>query len=561
MSSSLDLLSRLAVLHGTDKFGYHDYTPNYFDVLQHLSEAPIRLLEIGVGGYGDADRGGESLAVWRDFFPNAEIVIGIDIQKKTLDLGPRVKILQGSQVDEAFLEELCETHGPFDVIIDDGSHRNEHVVESFHLLYPKLADGGIYIAEDVQTAFHPRFGGSLELTPPNSVGFFSDLMLDVMKGACDWPIDRIDRFHNIFVAHKTRPEGATAGQVVPSVWEDRRLRDALLRQGAKIGLADGAEVPSDVLADLAAAGIKPNKLTVKPKSKSSRQDVVIAGSRDGKSGAAVTNLWDSVTEGGFLVVAAEGLEPSLEKFLKTLFVQIDHKEINVHFPDAEILPEAPKTYSAHALRDGIILRLGENTYPSNFQWTIEHPRAAAAVAHMESLLEEPNASETGLLQVADILYRHRSPEAALPFLERLKAEGCRMRRYFQMMGQHYQAKGVAEQALLNFEAALEAFPNDPQFTANLGNSYIRAGRVPDAEALFRTVLAANDRARGPMVQLSKLLERRGEFEEALDLAERSINLFPRHQRAQRLEDLAKLAEKAGEPDRAAAALERVQDLE
>lgn len=97
-----DELTRLAIVHGADKFGYHDYTPNYFKLFQGRKEAPLKLLEIGVGGYGDDDLGGYSLRMWRDFFPNAEIV-GIDIHAKNLDVGPRVTICQGSQVDEAFL--------------------------------------------------------------------------------------------------------------------------------------------------------------------------------------------------------------------------------------------------------------------------------------------------------------------------------------------------------------------------------------------------------------------------------------------------------------------------
>jgi hypothetical protein len=34
--------------------------------------------------------------------------------------------------------------GGFDVIIDDGSHLNEHVVETFKILFSKLNDGGIF---------------------------------------------------------------------------------------------------------------------------------------------------------------------------------------------------------------------------------------------------------------------------------------------------------------------------------------------------------------------------------------------------------------------------------
>jgi hypothetical protein len=45
----------------------------------------------------------------------------VDIAEKDLDLGPRLKIIQGSQDDVAFLARVAADHGPFDIIIDDGS--------------------------------------------------------------------------------------------------------------------------------------------------------------------------------------------------------------------------------------------------------------------------------------------------------------------------------------------------------------------------------------------------------------------------------------------------------
>src|SRR5262249_42029369 len=50
--------------------------------------------------------------------------------------------------------------GPFDIIIDDGSHIPQHVIASFQALFPLLADDGIYVIEDVQTTFWPDYGGS-----------------------------------------------------------------------------------------------------------------------------------------------------------------------------------------------------------------------------------------------------------------------------------------------------------------------------------------------------------------------------------------------------------------
>ena len=50
--------------------------------------------------------------------------------------------------------------GAPDIIIDDGSHLNEHVIESFRLLFPSLAPGGLYVVEDTQTSYLESKGGS-----------------------------------------------------------------------------------------------------------------------------------------------------------------------------------------------------------------------------------------------------------------------------------------------------------------------------------------------------------------------------------------------------------------
>lgn len=155
----IDPLTRLAIKHGTDKWGPHFYTPLYHELFHRLREQPIRLLEIGVGGYDLRTIGGASLAMWADYFPSGQIT-GIDIAEKRLTLDPHVKLFQGSQEDAAFLKKVCDERGPFDIVIDDGSHVPKHVVTSFHILFPALANDGIYVIEDVQTAFWPTFGGS-----------------------------------------------------------------------------------------------------------------------------------------------------------------------------------------------------------------------------------------------------------------------------------------------------------------------------------------------------------------------------------------------------------------
>jgi len=71
-----------------------------------------------------------------------------------------VSVRQGSQDDAAFLTRMSAEHGPFDIVIDDGSHVPAQVIASFDVLFPLLADGGLYVIEDVQTTFWPDFGGA-----------------------------------------------------------------------------------------------------------------------------------------------------------------------------------------------------------------------------------------------------------------------------------------------------------------------------------------------------------------------------------------------------------------
>jgi demethylmacrocin O-methyltransferase len=156
-------LDLLAALYGTDKFGAHEYTPVYEGLMRGARARPVRLLEIGVGGYASA-MGGESLRMWESYFRRGRIV-GIDLYDKTSLTAGRVQVFQCSQVDAPRLSELAQAQGPFDFIIDDGSHINAHQIESFGILWPHLKDRGVYIVEDVQTSYWPAYGGGAPGTP------------------------------------------------------------------------------------------------------------------------------------------------------------------------------------------------------------------------------------------------------------------------------------------------------------------------------------------------------------------------------------------------------------
>lgn len=169
-------LNKLGLIYGTDKFGRHFYTPHYMTHLRKYKYKKINLLEIVVGGYEIPDSGGQSLRMWKKYFPFGRIY-SIDIYDKSKLQENRIKIFKGSQIDQIFLGKITKKIKTLDIIIDDGSHLNEHVITSFKILFPKLKDGGIYVIEDTQTSYWEDFGGnSNDLTNSNTMmNFFKSL--------------------------------------------------------------------------------------------------------------------------------------------------------------------------------------------------------------------------------------------------------------------------------------------------------------------------------------------------------------------------------------------------
>src|SRR3954454_3938579 len=104
-------LPALAARFGTDKWGSHWYARHYERHFAPLRARKLRLLEIGVGGYEDPVKGGESLRMWKAYFPNASI-FGIDVVDKSAQDDDRIRTFIGSQDDEAFLLRVSGEVGP-----------------------------------------------------------------------------------------------------------------------------------------------------------------------------------------------------------------------------------------------------------------------------------------------------------------------------------------------------------------------------------------------------------------------------------------------------------------
>lgn len=153
-------LGTRAVQYGSDKWGaVHWYTSAYEQYFRPFRDRCIRLLEIGIGGYADPHRGGGSLRLWSDYFRRG-LLCGLDICPKAIDRRGRIRTVTGDQSDPQVLNDLAQRFGPFDIIIDDGSHMTSHTLASFDNLFRFLVPGGVYVIEDLQMSYLPQFGGN-----------------------------------------------------------------------------------------------------------------------------------------------------------------------------------------------------------------------------------------------------------------------------------------------------------------------------------------------------------------------------------------------------------------
>jgi hypothetical protein len=174
MFNSLD---QLALKHGSDKSSaHHNYCPIYEEKLGYLRMEFNTILEIGFGGYHYPERGGAGLRMWADYFPNS-ILTSIDIHPKSYNNGSRAMVFQGSQTDPEFLFTLIQERGPFNIIIDDGSHTSPNTTRSFEILWPTLQPAGWYIIEDLEASYwdDEEFKGGLH-NGASTVNFVKDLV-------------------------------------------------------------------------------------------------------------------------------------------------------------------------------------------------------------------------------------------------------------------------------------------------------------------------------------------------------------------------------------------------
>jgi cytochrome c-type biogenesis protein CcmH/NrfG len=211
VGNDIDLdLDIIGVIEGTNKSSSVtlscDYLRHYQRLFGRFRKEQINIVEIGV-------QGGPSLKVWKSYFTRAHIV-GVDISPRCARFADdRVSIEIGSQDDPGFLAQVVAKYPPT-IIVDDGSHRADHIIYTFERLFPSLVPGGIYVVEDLVVHCGPgakKMQGLGGGSPPD---YFLNLarscLAGSVQGAAAWGtarymlnhVDDIEFVHGAVMVHK-----------------------------------------------------------------------------------------------------------------------------------------------------------------------------------------------------------------------------------------------------------------------------------------------------------------------------------------------------------------------
>lgn len=130
---------------------FHNYCRQYESIMRDYRTKDISFLELGV-------LNGESIKMWREVFPNAKRIVGVDITpecKQYENADKSIFIEIGDATNSEFIKYINEKYGPFDIILDDASHINKDIILSFEKLFPLMNDNGLYIVEDTHAYRNP----------------------------------------------------------------------------------------------------------------------------------------------------------------------------------------------------------------------------------------------------------------------------------------------------------------------------------------------------------------------------------------------------------------------
>lgn len=159
------------------------YLREYDRLFNPYRAQAISLLEIGI-------QNGGSLDIWANYFAPGSTLIGCDINPDCAALvydNPHISFILGDANAPAVVRQVLQRAPVFDLIIDDGSHTSSDIVNTFTLYFQHLAEGGMFVAEDLHCSYWAQYEGGL-YDPYSSLSFFKRLS-DVISHE-HWGIER-----------------------------------------------------------------------------------------------------------------------------------------------------------------------------------------------------------------------------------------------------------------------------------------------------------------------------------------------------------------------------------
>lgn len=154
LDDTLPSFTQILLASGSDKYRRHHYERYYEKWLRTFRHKPkMKILEIGA-------EAGRSLKVWSDYFSYPEKIMGLaygemsdGVEERSSNL-KAVSVYRGDQSKKETMDYLM-AKGPWDIIIDDGSHVPSHMIFSLFSLWNSVKPGGLYIIEDLETNYWP----------------------------------------------------------------------------------------------------------------------------------------------------------------------------------------------------------------------------------------------------------------------------------------------------------------------------------------------------------------------------------------------------------------------
>ena len=152
MTTLIELINNISSY--TDKNDVHSYLDTYEKLFINKKNTAKNILEIGIGNF--REKNGGSIELWNAYFTNAKIY-GLDIltPDRVIDtLFNNDNIILYTEIDaydeKFFKNTFLDKNIKFDVVLDDGPHSLDSMIQFIKLYSQVMADDGILIVEDIQ---------------------------------------------------------------------------------------------------------------------------------------------------------------------------------------------------------------------------------------------------------------------------------------------------------------------------------------------------------------------------------------------------------------------------